>query len=504
LSDCKRQNIKLALALVVAMHGNLSLAETTSLETVPLPGNALFPPEQVAMTWPMLPGESVESLALLFYPKNKKMQQHFVAKTLQLSREIQPNLDPTSVSNQASLIVVPDIKQLSRQGGAIKRAVSKNSNPPSQPTLKMSYGLKDAALFVVTPKMQAGYDDLVTRNERLKQELEKLNAKLAQLQQVFATLATEATRALTSAPVPSPASTVESAPTALAEPVAVAKQNNPPAAKPVSEPTSLKQVVVADVEAKQSSFFEKYLSAFIWATLLVLGFLIGLTFYTRKQAKKLYLASAGNFNPLEQQVFIDDDKQAVQILSRVHDVDFSLTQTEYAGNMSVVELRNDNKEEGELALEQARIYVNIDRVDEAIELLKAQIEATPKASLHHWLYLLDIYRDTNQKEAFLQSAKQLHQSFNVMIPQWENVPLPMVIASSLEEFPHIVEQLTTLWAGLEKPQEKIAETKAYIEDLLTDNRGSDRTGFSMDVFQELLLLRDLLNVREKLAESDQE
>jgi tetratricopeptide (TPR) repeat protein len=284
----------------------------------------------------------------------------------------------------------------------------------------------------------------------------------------------------------------------------VAKQNNPPAAKPVSEPTSLKQVVVADVEAKQSSFFEKYLSAFIWATLLVLGFLIGLTFYTRKQAKKLYLASAGNFNPLEQQVFIDDDKQAVQILSRVHDVDFSLTQTEYAGNMSVVELRNDNKEEGELALEQARIYVNIDRVDEAIELLKAQIEATPKASLHHWLYLLDIYRDTNQKEAFLQSAKQLHQSFNVMIPQWENVPLPMVIASSLEEFPHIVEQLTTLWAGLEKPQEKIAETKAYIEDLLTDNRGSDRTGFSMDVFQELLLLRDLLNVREKLAESDQE
>ena len=166
----------------------------------------------------------------------------------------------------------------------------------------------------------------------------------------------------------------------------------------------------------------------------------------------------------------------------------------------MVDLGSDDKEEGELALEQARIYVNIDRVDEAIELLKAQIEATPKDSLHHWLYLLDIYRDTNQKEEFLQSAKQLHQSFNVMIPLWENVPLPMVIASSLEEFSHIVEELTALWVD----HEKTAETKAYIDDLLTENRSSDRTGFSMEVFQELILLRDLLNVREKLAESDQE
>ena len=57
------------------------------------------------------------------------------------------------------------------------------------------------------------------------------------------------------------------------------------------------------------------------------------------------------------------------------------------------------------------------------------------------------------------------------------------------------EQLTTLWAD----HEKIAEIKAYIDDLLTDNRSSDRTGFSMDVFQELILLLDLLNVREKLA-----
>lgn len=502
---------------MVAMHSNLLLAQTTPLETAPLQvetaqENALFPPEQIAMTWPMLPGESVESLAVLFYPKNKKMQRRFVVKTLQLSREIQPNLNPDSVSNQASLIIVPNIRLLSKQGGAIKPAASKSSNPQFQPKLKMSYGLKGAAQFVVTPKMQTGYDDLVKRNEFLKQELEKLNARLAPLQQVFVVLTAEAARALSSAPapssVPAAASSVLSASMAEAstipKPAAVVTQNNPPVVKPVTKPVSFKQVVVADETTKQGTFLERYLSALIWVVLLVIGFLIGLIFYTRKQAKKLYLASAGNFNPLEKQIFIDEDNQSIQVVSRVHDVDFSLTQTEYTDSMSVVELGSNYKEEGELALEQARIYVNIDRVDEAIALLKAQIETTPKASLHHWLYLLDIYRDTNRKEEFLQSAKQLHQSFNVMIPLWENVPLPMVIASSLEEFSHIAEQLTTLWAGLEKTYEKTAETKAYIDDLLTGNRSSDRSGFSMEVFQELLLLRDLLNVREKLAESDQE
>ncbi|HSH55087.1 MAG TPA: hypothetical protein VK967_08680, partial [Methylotenera sp.] len=332
MSDCKRQNTKLALALMVAMHTNLLLAQTTPLETAPLQvesaqENALFPPEQIAMTWPMLPGESVESLAVLFYPKNKKMQRRFVAKTLQLSREIQPNLDPANVSNQASLIIIPDIKLLSRQGSAIKIAATNNSQQSSQPKLKMSYGLKDAAQFVVTPKIQAGYDDLVTRNERLKQELEKLNAKLAQLQQVFVALTAEATRAISRAPIPGSesSSVATSEPSTLSVPVAtpvtipepaavVIQQNNPPVTKPVS----LKQMVVADVETKQGTFLARYLSLFVWAVLIVIGFLIGLTFYMRKQAKKLYLASAGNFNPLGKQIFIDEDNQAVQVVSRVH------------------------------------------------------------------------------------------------------------------------------------------------------------------------------------------
>lgn len=86
-------------------------------------------------------------------------------------------------------------------------------------------------------------------------------------------------------------------------------------------------------------------------------------------------------------------------------VDFSLAESEYTGSISDADLDAimslDSQKEGDLALEQARIYVNRNREKEAITLLKSRIEAAPFASLYHWLYLLDIYRDTKQKEEFL-------------------------------------------------------------------------------------------------------
>ena len=119
----------------------------------------------------------------------------------------------------------------------------------------------------------------------------------------------------------------------------------------------------------------------------------------------------------------------------------------------------------------------------------------PKDSLHHWLYLLDIYRDHQLKNEFLHYAKQLHETFNVMMPLWDNAKLPIVMASSLEEFPHIVQELTGLWA------DSLDKAKAYIDDLINDNRSSERAGFSMDVFQELVVLHDLITAREKIAAS---
>ena len=154
------------------------------------------------------------------------------------------------------------------------------------------------------------------------------------------------------------------------------------------------------------------------------------------------------------------------------------------------------------ALEQAKIFLAIQREDEAIKLLKAQISAAPKATLQHWLLLLDIYRKTNQKAEFMQYAKLLHENFNVMMPSWDSSTLPSAINSSLEAFVHISTKMTQLWANCEKEAQKISQTKSYLDELLLDNRNNERSGFSFEVFKEIILLRDMLDVREKLEFAD--
>src|SRR5450830_612277 len=101
---------------MVAMYGNLLLAQSTTQAEYSLHENYLSPQGQVDdanITWPLLPDESVQNLAILFYPKNQKMQRLFISKTLQLNHVVYPELEASSKSNQASLIVIPNIKSLS-------------------------------------------------------------------------------------------------------------------------------------------------------------------------------------------------------------------------------------------------------------------------------------------------------------------------------------------------------------------------------------------------------
>ena len=481
---------------MVAMHSNFSLAQNTPQEGAAFQDNGLVSSDQTAttanITWPLLSGESVESLAALFYPNNKKMQRLFISKTLQLSHEIHPHLNASTISNQASLIVIPNIRLLAKHSGRIKSAPSKNINNGKQSELRMSYKLKDAAKFAPSPEKQAQYEDLVKRNELQKLALEKLNAKLAHLQQVMVALNVEAKRVQA---LPEPAPSVKP------EPV-VKTQNK---LKQVGNITSKVAASPAST-TEQASFMPQYLVMIIAVLILALGSFSALRFYRRRQTENIGLVEVDNFKPMAAQAFTSATDSAGHSASALTKVDFSLTASEFNGSISDADLDAimslDSQKEGELALEQARIYVNLNREIEAITLLKSRIEAAPFASLYHWLYLLDIYRDTKQKEEFLDYAGKLHQCFNVMAPQWESTPVPMVVASSLEEFPHIVDTLIKLWANKEKALGDTSEIKAYLDKLLIENRNSERAGFSLEVLQEIMLLRSLLDVSDKLEDED--
>ena len=509
LVDKKLQKTKLTLSLLAVLHSPLLRADQSLINTDPESAyknssadtSSLQDQPGVSLVWPILPGDSINSLAALFYPKNKVMQQRFINKTLQLNQPLAPALDPAARANLVSLILIPDIKTLGKNSGKIIKSL-KHRKKSSDSSLHLSYQLKNANDFIVSDKMQADYQNLLDRNTQLKTDLATFNAKLLQLQQILAALKTQALVALS-----------------RLEPVAAIKKSTVIKTADIPKPLIIQPTVNQTVQnvsllktlkpfpPETETALDKPFEIdpiYWWGLSIGLLALITMIFswraYMHKQAKNLYLAATGEFDLLQSGIFNQINEAGMSgYQNDLTKLDFSLTQNGLSESMSVVDLSNveglDYKEEGELILEQARIYLNIGRLDEATDLLKAQIKAMPKDSLHHWLYLLDIYRDHQLKNEFLHYAKQLHETFNVMMPLWDNAKLPIVMASSLEEFPHIVQELTGLWA------DSLDKAKAYIDDLINDNRSSERAGFSMDVFQELVVLHDLITAREKIAAS---
>jgi hypothetical protein len=145
----------------------------------------------------------------------------------------------------------------------------------------------------------------------------------------------------------------------------------------------------------------------------------------------------------------------------------------------------------ESTLEEAKQLMSINRTSDAIAYLKLTIEAHPKATINHWLYLLEIFKKLNLKEDFEKYAKDVHETFNVITPIWRETEIAMVVPQSLEEFPHIMEKLYNTWPA--------DAATVYLRGLITDNRGGERTGFGKEVVSEILLLIALLDVRKDLS-----
>jgi hypothetical protein len=88
-----------------------------ALQMMSLP--AMASPESLqSMAWPLQLGESVRDLSRLIYPKSQRMQQYFIAETIRLNREQQPDLHPNTAFAQQQQIIIPSIKQLSGKSRA--------------------------------------------------------------------------------------------------------------------------------------------------------------------------------------------------------------------------------------------------------------------------------------------------------------------------------------------------------------------------------------------------
>lgn len=426
----------LVLLLVTLLSHNSQAADAASTE------------ETSTLTWPLLPGENLNQLARLFYPNDSAMQAVFIRQTLTLSRELHPQLQADQRFDQITSIVIPELKALSRHA----------SPPVRKPgALQMARQMGEESITIVTEAMWQQYQTLEQKQQQLNSALESLHDRLDRLQRTVQEVTDTARKAMQAPAADKPAIT------------------KPTVAKPANGKAAAPQTLVAttDIPDTQAATGNKVLAIILASWRLfaaVAGMLLfGLLLFWLMQRKRQLVAA--------------DREQFTHWLDTV--------QPNIAPVPSPLKpsgLLNEAKFEAEDALQQARVLVGSGKPKSAIQLLDRAVNAETPQPLETWLYLLDLCREAALKTEFENYAQKLHQHFNVMTPQWEKVEVPLVVASSLEEFPHISEQLVKHW------QNGSADT--YLQSLLTDNRGGERAGFGPEVMQEILLLQGLLNNRE--------
>ena len=448
-----------------------------------------------SMTWPMLPGENLNDVARLFYPKNQAMQRQFIAKTLRLSSNIQADLNPVKRFETPTLLVIPTLILLSYG----KHAADKVRKKSSKQKLQLSYDIGQT-IEQVPAKLMQDYEWLVSKNAFLKEELASLNKKIIFLQTKLNDLKLILDKTLN---LPNTSSPNTSLPSAEA-PTSSLPVNNLPVKKAFKNLSDFKfdhkksaaveatttQTSVAMPQAT-SLLFVKDNKNLIIIVLALLALLTLSTLLLKKYRQRMF----SNFTeaiPQMDDTLLDfgghwkDEGQAID-QQTIQEIKLEIQNTEAKTTQSNTEpqVAQPNLD---ATLEEAKLLMSIHRSQDAIAHLKLSIEANPKASINHWLYLLEIFRKLNLKEEFKKYAEGLKANFNVTTQVWDDSIAPGILPQYLEEFPNIMEKLYIIWPS--------KQAKDYLRSLITDNRDGERAGFGKAVLSEILLLIALLDTRK--------
>ncbi len=206
--------------------------------------------------------------------------------------------------------------------------------------------------------------------------------------------------------------------------------------------------------------------------------------------------------PLSVDVELDGGEE----LSEVEPSDRAVS-LEFLGSDNVL----PDRPEANPVMELADIMLSFGRVKGAAQALQEYIDNNPQEALQPWIRLMDVYRMAGMREEFESVARNLNQHFNVAVQDWEQVPPTrpdlsldvapetamgafgrVALAQSLEEMPRIMNVIVDMWAN--------DDVIGYLHELLRDNRGGQRAGFTMPVVEELLFLVELKETVNRLAE----
>ena len=136
------------------------------------------------------------------------------------------------------------------------------------------------------------------------------------------------------------------------------------------------------------------------------------------------------------------------------------------------------------AIALAEIMLTFGRVQGAAETLARHIEESSPRNPRPWLMLLDLYRRGGMREEYTSLLPAVSQKFNLDVPAWQDLETANSGLRSLEDFGHVAGRLQFTW-GTQAAMD-------YLDELVHGTRNGQRSGFPLEVIEEIVLLMLIL------------
>jgi hypothetical protein len=141
----------------------------------------------------------------------------------------------------------------------------------------------------------------------------------------------------------------------------------------------------------------------------------------------------------------------------------------------------------------SHLFLALHHVDLSIDVLRKHLQRESRPMPAVWLMLLDLCRTHAREQTFRELALEFHRRFNVCTPAWDGFP-PGRDDPGLEAYPRLVKEITLAWGT--------HECRRLLDRLLYDNRGSQRKGFTLNAYNDLIALRRAADAVLETIEQD--
>ena len=138
--------------------------------------------------------------------------------------------------------------------------------------------------------------------------------------------------------------------------------------------------------------------------------------------------------------------------------------------------------------QEAEFWMSVNDPERAIEILEPQADLTHPESPVPWLYLLDLYKVTANKEKYNSLRDRFIVFFNANVPEFDIDPSSLP-ARQLDDFEHLSRKVCSVW--------NTKDSLPFLESLLVDDRDGKRMGFELPVYRDILLLIAIANELER-------